>query len=105
MAVHGMVSARTTRRAAPRTTAATSMLYCRNSLLGVSMSTKASPSSAARSAVHGERVTEHRPAALGLRLRRLVLDDVPVLDEDPILNAQDVRSDPVRGRPEARKTA
>jgi hypothetical protein len=34
---------------------------------------------AARSAVHGERVAEHRPAALGLLLSRLVLNDVPAL--------------------------
>ena len=28
-----------------------------------------------------------------------------MLDEDPILNPEDVRSDPVRGCPEPRKTA
>src|SRR5262245_7166332 len=60
---------------------------------------------AACSARHGERVAEHRPAAFGLPLIRLVLDDVPMLNEDPILNPQDVRSDPVRWRPEPRKAA
>src|SRR6266404_4732117 len=34
---------------------------------------------------------------------RLVLNDVPMLDEDPILDPKDVRRDPVHGRPEPRK--
>src|SRR5262249_2708538 len=57
------------------------------------------------SAAPGERVGDPRPAAPGLLLRPPVLDDVPVLDEDPILNPEAVRGDPVRGRPEPRKTA
>jgi hypothetical protein len=55
--------------------------------------------------LHGERVAEHRVAAFGLLLSRLVLDDVPMLDEYPILNPHNVRGDPVRGSPETRKTA
>src|SRR6516162_435307 len=57
------------------------------------------------SVVPGERVAEHRPAALGLLPGRLVLDDIPVLDEDSVLDSEDVRSDPVRRRPEPGKTA
>src|SRR5207245_2149400 len=51
-----------------------------------------------------KRVAEHRPATLGLLLSRLVLDDVPVFDKDTILDPEDVRRDPVHGRPEPRKT-
>src|SRR5882757_3202120 len=58
-----------------------------------------------RSSVQRKRVAEHRPTALGLLLSRLVLDDVPMLDEDPVLNPKDVRRDPVDGRPESRKTS
>src|SRR5262249_16204869 len=57
---------------------------------------------AARSPVHGERVAEHRPPAFGLLLGRLVLDDVPMLDEAPVLDWQDARGDPVRRRPNPR---
>src|SRR5882757_401108 len=56
-----------------------------------------------RSSVQRKRVAEHRPAALGLLLSRLVLDDVPVLDRDTILDPEDVRRDPVHGCPEPRK--
>src|SRR6267142_4891050 len=59
---------------------------------------------AACSPVYRKRVAEHRPAALGLFLSRLVLDDVPMLDEDPIVDPEDVHHDPVRGCPEPRKT-
>ena len=64
---------------------------------------KPQESSRAFSLKDRKRVAEHRPAALGLLLSRLVLDDVPVLDEDPILDPEDVRRDPVHGRPEPRK--
>src|SRR5262249_40021451 len=60
---------------------------------------------ATRSAVYGERVAEHGPAAPGLLLGGLVLDDVPVLDENPVLDPQDVCSDPVRRGTEPRETA
>src|SRR5207248_9710273 len=45
---------------------------------------------ASRSPARRKRVAEHRPAALGLLPGRLVLDDVPVLDEDPVLEPEDV---------------
>src|SRR5712671_2563958 len=53
--------------------------------------------------VHRTRVAEHRPAAPGLLLSRLVLDDVPVFDKDTLLDPEDVRRDPVHGCPEPRK--
>src|ERR1700732_3076511 len=53
----------------------------------------------------GKRVAEHRSTALGLLLSRLVLYDVPVFDKDTILDPEDVRRDPVHGRPELGKTA
>src|SRR5438132_4092298 len=56
-----------------------------------------------RRSVHGKRVAEHRPAALGLLLSRLVLDDVPVFDKNTILDPEDVRRDPVHGCPEPRE--
>jgi hypothetical protein len=43
-----------------------------------------------------ELVAEHRQAALRLLPRRLVLDDVPVLREHAVLDAQDVGDDPCR---------
>src|SRR5438132_27888 len=58
---------------------------------------------AACSPVHGKRVAEHRSAALGLLFCRLVLDDVPVFDKDTILDPDDVRRDPIHGRPEPRE--
>src|SRR6516225_9963375 len=42
----------------------------------------------------GEAVAEHRQAAHGLGLRRLVLEHVPMLGELAILDAQDVGCDP-----------
>src|SRR6476620_8336891 len=42
-----------------------------------------------------ELVSEHRIAAFGLRLRGLILDHVPVLDEKAVLDSQNVRRDPV----------
>src|SRR5260370_25770532 len=56
-----------------------------------------------RRSVHRKRVAEHRPTALGLILSRLVLDDIPMLDEDTIHDPEDVRRDPVHGWPEPRK--
>ena len=64
-----------------------------------------SHSRAVRAPLHGERVAEHRPSALGLLFGGLVLDDVPVLGEDPVFDPEDVRSDPVHRHPEPRKTA
>jgi len=45
-----------------------------------------------------ERVAEHRIPALGLLLARLVLNDIPVFDENPIVQSNDVRRYPVRGQ-------
>src|SRR5713101_3539964 len=75
----------------------------KNRLLSMSIETS-SGSGTLRRSVHRKRVAEHRPAALGLLLSRLVLDDVPVFDKDTILDPEDVRRDPVHGRPEPRKT-
>jgi hypothetical protein len=48
-----------------------------------------------RSCLLRERVAEHRISALGLLLGSLVLNDIPVFDENAILQANDVRCDPV----------
>src|SRR6202043_570482 len=48
---------------------------------------------------------KHGLAALRLLLGRLVLDDIPMLGEEAILDAKDVRRDPVHGCPEPRKTS
>ena len=42
-----------------------------------------------------KRVAEHRAPALGLLFGGLVLNDVPVLDKNSVLQANDVRCDPV----------
>ncbi len=47
----------------------------------------------------GETVSEHRSTTLGFRLRRLVLKHIPVFDEHSIHDAEDVRRDPLFGRP------
>src|SRR5271163_2611201 len=44
----------------------------------------------------GEAIAEHRQAADGLGLRRLVLDDVPVFGELAVLEADDIGGDPRR---------
>ena len=36
-------------------------------------------------------------------MSRLVLDEVPMLDEDPVLDPEDVRRDPVDGAPKPEK--
>src|SRR2546430_600642 len=61
--------------------------------------------SAACSPVHRKRVAEHRPAALGLLLSRLVLDDVPMFDKHSVLNSKNVRRDPIHECSEPRKTS
>jgi hypothetical protein len=42
-----------------------------------------------------KRVAEHGQAALGCLTCRLVLDHIPVLHQPPVLDAQDIRRDPV----------
>jgi hypothetical protein len=53
----------------------------------------------------GKRVSEHRVSALGLFLGRLVLDDIPMLDQDSILHPDNIRRNPVDRQPETRETA
>src|SRR5260370_38913952 len=76
--------------AAPYSTLSTSWprpLPCRGK--GLSLGVKF------RSCLLRERVAEHRIPALGLLLGSLVLNDIPVFDENSILQANDVRCDPV----------
>src|SRR5260370_34179614 len=76
--------------AAPYSTLSTSWprpLPCRGK--GLSLGVKF------RSCLLRECVAEHRIPALGLLLGSLVLNDIPVFDENSILQANDVRGDPV----------
>ena len=50
-------------------------------------------------------VAEHGKAALGSFTRRLVLNHIPVLYEDSILDSKNVRCDPVRGQAEIRESS
>src|ERR1700682_4627057 len=50
-------------------------------------------------------VAEHGQAALCLFLRGLVLNHVPVLDEQPVLETNNIGGDPVHRRAKARETA
>jgi hypothetical protein len=52
-----------------------------------------------------ERVSKHRVSALGLFLGSLVLNDIPVLDQDSVFHADNIRGDPVDRQPEARESA
>ena len=40
-------------------------------------------------------VSEHRIAALGLRTRGFVLNDVPMLSENSVLHADNIHNDPI----------
>jgi hypothetical protein len=40
-------------------------------------------------------VSEHRIAALGLRTRGFVLNDIPVLRENPVLHADNIHNHPI----------
>src|SRR5277367_6090681 len=51
-----------------------------------------------------EGVAKHGKPTLGLFSSCLVLYHIPMLDQDSILDPEDVCRDPVRGRPELRKT-
>src|SRR5258705_229809 len=46
-------------------------------------------------------VAKHRVSAFGLLLSRLVLNDIPVLDQNPVLDAQDIRRNPIHRNPKA----
>jgi hypothetical protein len=56
------------------------------------------------SGLRWKRSSKHRISALGLLLCRLVLDDIPVLYQYPILDAEDVRCNPVHRLAEAGKS-
>src|SRR5258708_35165509 len=58
-----------------------------------------------RSCLLRERVAEHRIPALGLLLCSLVLNDIPVFDENLILQANDVGCDPVHRQSDVREPA
>src|SRR5437870_1430372 len=50
----------------------------------------------------GKRHSEHRVSAFGLLPRCLVLNDIPMLDQNPVFHAYDVRHNPVRRQATAR---
>src|SRR6266850_4294126 len=52
----------------------------------------------------GKRVTKHRVSALGLLFGGFVLKDIPVFDQDSVLDAHDVRRNPVRSPSKARES-
>src|SRR5579859_6440833 len=52
-----------------------------------------------------KRSSEHWVSALGLLLGRLVLDHIPVLDQNAVLDADNVGSNPVHRLAEARESA
>src|ERR1700676_1729660 len=51
-----------------------------------------------------KRVTKHRVSALGLLLGGFVLKDIPVFDQNSVLDAHDVRRNPVRRPTHARES-
>jgi hypothetical protein len=53
----------------------------------------------------GKHVSEHRVSALGLFLGSLVLDDIPVLDQNSVLHPDNIRRNPVYRQPETRETS
>src|SRR6185436_82314 len=53
------------------------------------------------SSIHRKCVAEHRLSTFGLLARRFVLNDIPVLDQHAIFDANDVRRDPVHRRAKA----
>src|SRR5438445_9657505 len=55
------------------------------------------------SRIHRKRVTKHWVSTFGLLLRRFVLNDIPVLDQNSVFDANDVRGNPVHRRAEARE--
>ena len=52
-----------------------------------------------------KRVSKHRVSALGLFLGSLVLNDIPVLDQDSVFHPNNIRRNPVDGQPETREPA
>ena len=53
----------------------------------------------------GERVSKHRVSAFGLFLGSLVLNDIPVLKQDSVFHADNIRRNPVDRQAEAREAA
>src|ERR1700751_4905269 len=53
----------------------------------------------------GERVSKHRVSAFGLFLGSLVLNDIPMLKQDSVFHADNIRRNPVDRKPEAREAA
>src|SRR6266699_2627669 len=47
--------------------------------------------------------SEHGPLAYGLFFRRFILNDVPMLDKDSVLNAQNICGNPIHGSTETAK--
>jgi hypothetical protein len=52
----------------------------------------------------GEAIAEHRPTALRFRASRLILEDVPVLGQHPVGDANGVGGDPVSRASRARES-
>ncbi len=52
-----------------------------------------------------KRVPEHRQAAFRLLLRGFVLDHIPVLDQNPVLDTKNVRCNPIHRSTETAKSA
>jgi hypothetical protein len=53
----------------------------------------------------GERVSKHRVSAFGPFLGSLVLNDIPVLKQDSVFHADNIRRNPVDWQAEAREAA
>jgi hypothetical protein len=56
------------------------------------------------SEVPWKRISKHRISAVGLLLGGFVLDDIPVLDQEAVVDTKNVRCNPVHGLAEARKS-
>src|SRR5271170_7686723 len=56
------------------------------------------------STVGRECSSEHGPLAYRLFFRRFILNDVPMLDKDSVLNAHDICGNPIHGSTEAAKS-
>src|ERR1700730_793884 len=76
---------------------------CRLSCKGVKRLPGGKPGHLSATRIGRECTAEHWLATLRLFARGLVLDHVPVLDQNAVLAANDVRRDPVDGKAEIRK--
>src|SRR5438876_6362355 len=76
--------------------------FCNSALLrGYAHHKPSRRRSRSTSRIHRKRVTKHWVSTFGLLLRRFVLNDIPVLDQDAIFDANDVCRDPVHRRAKA----